>query len=79
MSLISVVLETNEVNEYVSGITAAEVIVDIHGKNMDVLQQESTGFKEIFLMKFLRTAKLRELKLNQMKECIFSDTLVHIF
>ena len=32
MSLISVVLETNEVNEYVSGITAAEVIVDIHGK-----------------------------------------------
>ena len=32
MSLISVLLETKEVNEYASGITAAEVISDIHGR-----------------------------------------------
>lgn len=32
MALISVRLETNEVNEYASGITAAEVISDIHGR-----------------------------------------------
>ncbi len=32
MGLISVSLETNDVNEYASGITAAEVITDIHGR-----------------------------------------------
>ncbi|MBJ24419.1 MAG: threonine--tRNA ligase [Euryarchaeota archaeon] len=32
MALISVLLETKEVHQYASGITAAEVITDVHGK-----------------------------------------------
>ncbi len=32
MGLVSVILETKEVHQYISGITAAEIITDIHGK-----------------------------------------------
>ena len=62
MSLISVVLETNEVNEYVSGITAAEVIVDIHGKKHGCVAARIDGIQRDLSYEILENCEIKGIK-----------------
>jgi len=62
MSLISVILETNEVNEYVSGITAAEVITDIHGKKHGCIAARINGIQKDLSYEILEDCEVAGIK-----------------
>ena len=49
MSMISVSMPDGSVNEYVSGITAGEIVIDIEGRKHDCVAARVNGENERFL------------------------------
>ena len=74
MSMISVTLPDGSVNEYASGITAGEIVIDIEGRKHDCVAALVDGEQKDFSATWILIVLLKGFLDSQMKEFTFFDT-----
>ena len=68
MSMISVSMPDGSVSEYVSGITAGEIVIDIEGRKHDCVAARVNGEMKDFSSTLPLIAALKVYLVTQMKE-----------